>query len=1218
MTGLMLLFGVNVWAGEWTYTGSLNSARFNHAVATFFQYKADNERVLVTGGYNAGYLNSCELYDVVTNTWRVTTPMSVERNWHTATLIKDTWKVLVAGGYNSSGYLSSCEIFNRADRTWSSTGSMNVAREHHTATTYIDSGKGVGKVLVTGGKNLGEVLISCEVWDGTSWSAAWSMSTPRESHTATTLPNGNVFVAGGKNTSGWLSSCEIYDPAVNYWMISTATIHKGYHTATLLKDGNVLITRKSGACQLYDYVADAMNPTGSTNYGYRGESYTATLLQNGKVLIAGGADTSGICSSCELYDPTTQVWTTIESMNTVKAHHTATVLPSGKILVAGGIGQQGAINSCELYETSSPMRGGVAGRVTEEQTGYPIAEAEVCLFHLPYNYGDSAIICVDSDSNGNYEAEFELRADTDVVYAACYKTGYKGEWWDNKLAPGDADKIVVTNGQTHSGINFALEQGATSGISGIVCEAGEGISIYDASVSIYFSSDTSNRIGEAFSRQDGSYFIPLAPGSYYLRADKQGYESEWYYEGARQVVNVTSGYVTENINFTLASLQEGAISGMVMGEGDTVMPLHAYVELYTSPYDSSSIALQPTDQRGFYRFSQLKNGTYYVHIQHADGPSCPSYIREWWDNKKLPKNANAIVVTNKEVTGIDFYLTCAGSTEVGKVAGVVKDAVTRDPIKGAYVKIAGFNSGAYTDYYGKYLIRKVPVGVRQAVASAAGYIPSHSGSFEVRANELTENIDFLLMQDTSVTYGSISGWVNDSGGSGSDAFFVAVFPVNADYSVATVKTDQQRNYKVENLLPGKYHVRARAQGFQEQWFNWAETRDNATEVEVKTGQDTPNIYFLLYLEQGLNGGISGMVLDTLEQGISGARVWAQGGWNRYEVNTDNTGAYLIEDATFGLYKVGAYADGYKPGTYSEPVPVIPDTVTSGINIMLESMPPQDGIISGVVTDDSTRGIEKAMVVVIRHRPRFFGYAFTDVNGAYAVKNVPIGDGGFYVIAFALEYLPEFYDGVHSWRAATLVTPPATSIDFQLGHSRKGMMGISGRLTEAGKAGVPEAMIYAMDGEEIVGAAYSVDNGTYLLSQLPPGTYNLKISKPGYDDVTYGPVSVVDNNVSGADVEIPTIGAEENTTPEKQVLQLSVTPTVTNHNATIYYTLPEKTNAELSVYDVSGRKVVTLIKGRTDAGTHRAILNTSELTQGIYFVRLKGGKAQTIKKLIILQ
>ena len=76
--------------------------------------------------------------------------------------------------------------------------------------------------------------------------------------------------------------------------------------------------------------------------------------------------------------------------------------------------------------------------------------------------------------------------------------------------------------------------------------------------------------------------------------------------------------------------------------------------------------------------------------------------------------------------------------------------------------------------------------------------------------------------------------------------------------------------------------------------------------------------------------------------------------------------------------------------------------------------------------------------------------------------------------------------------------------------------------------------------------------------------------------------------------------------------------IANHNVTLDYTIPQKTHTELSVYDISGRKIVTLIKGKRDAGTHRAILNTDGLTQGIYFVRLTGGKSEAVRKLIILQ
>ena len=64
-------------------------------------------------------------------------------------------------------------------------------------------------------------------------------------------------------------------------------------------------------------------------------SYTATLLPNGKVLVAGGDDGSRLASA-ELYDPVANTWSPAGSLATARSDHTATLLPNGKVLVAGG------------------------------------------------------------------------------------------------------------------------------------------------------------------------------------------------------------------------------------------------------------------------------------------------------------------------------------------------------------------------------------------------------------------------------------------------------------------------------------------------------------------------------------------------------------------------------------------------------------------------------------------------------------------------------------------------------------------------------------------------------------------------------------------------------------------------------------------------------------------------------------------------------------------
>jgi hypothetical protein len=74
--------------------------------------------------------------------------------------------------------------------------------------------------------------------------------------------------------------------------------------------------------------------TGSLNTARA--NHTATLLPNGKVLVAGGWN-DGALSSAELYDPVSGTWSATGRITTARELHTATLPPNGKVLVAGGI-----------------------------------------------------------------------------------------------------------------------------------------------------------------------------------------------------------------------------------------------------------------------------------------------------------------------------------------------------------------------------------------------------------------------------------------------------------------------------------------------------------------------------------------------------------------------------------------------------------------------------------------------------------------------------------------------------------------------------------------------------------------------------------------------------------------------------------------------------------------------------------------------------------------
>src|SRR5204862_7097506 len=76
---------------------------------------------------------------------------------------------------------------------------------------------------------------------------------------------------------------------------------------------------------------------------------------NGKVLVAGGSN-SGYLTSAELYDPATGTWTTTGSLATARGFHTATLLPNGKVLVAGGYIYPSPLASAVVYDPASGGR----------------------------------------------------------------------------------------------------------------------------------------------------------------------------------------------------------------------------------------------------------------------------------------------------------------------------------------------------------------------------------------------------------------------------------------------------------------------------------------------------------------------------------------------------------------------------------------------------------------------------------------------------------------------------------------------------------------------------------------------------------------------------------------------------------------------------------------------------------------------------------------------
>src|SRR5262249_26036910 len=137
------------------------------------------------------------------------------------------------------------------------------------------------------------------------------------------------------------------------------------HTATLLSNGKVLVAGGGffdgplASAELYDPASGTWTATGSLITGRTNQP--ATLLPTGEVLVAGGDDIQGALVSAELYDPASGTWSAPGSLATARGYHTATLLADGKVLVAGGGDVNGLpLASAELYvgaptATSQPL-----------------------------------------------------------------------------------------------------------------------------------------------------------------------------------------------------------------------------------------------------------------------------------------------------------------------------------------------------------------------------------------------------------------------------------------------------------------------------------------------------------------------------------------------------------------------------------------------------------------------------------------------------------------------------------------------------------------------------------------------------------------------------------------------------------------------------------------------------------------------------------------------
>jgi hypothetical protein len=307
-------------------------------------------------------------------TWTASPDLVSIRGTTTAVVLKDGRALAIGGGVGIEA-VPAVEMFDPATGVWQATTPMNQARRGHQAVLLGD-----GRVMVAGGIHQGELLSSVEIFDpGTSrWTTMAPMSVPRLGSTLTLLTNGSVLAtggtsadtasgAGGGQTIRPDATAEVYNVGANRWTKTSGTMStpRFEHTATALDDGKVLIAGGQGppisgqaealaTTEIYDPAVDSFRK--SNDMSDARFNHAAVKLPDRTIMVVGGAggqngDTS--LTTAEVFNPGDGSWTAAGTLTGSRSGHVASVFPDGRVLVAGGElitrGNRRALDSAEIF-----------------------------------------------------------------------------------------------------------------------------------------------------------------------------------------------------------------------------------------------------------------------------------------------------------------------------------------------------------------------------------------------------------------------------------------------------------------------------------------------------------------------------------------------------------------------------------------------------------------------------------------------------------------------------------------------------------------------------------------------------------------------------------------------------------------------------------------------------------------------------------------------------
>lgn len=290
------------------------------------------------------------------NAFRVLNDAPVAQTRHLAATLPDGRAILMGGNTSETPNVPDStltQVFDPATETFARGPELLFSAGAQEFTSVVQLSNG-GFLLVGGGVNAGlggRTSVVTQLFDPAAAAGPVEVGdavvSGVSSRTSTPLSDGGALLTGG-----FLSNrAERYDPVEAKWRAAGNMLHvRGGHTATLLRDGRVLIAGGSTCCdepapstllyantaEIYDPATNAFSETGSMQFA-RG-LHAAALLPDGRVLISGGDgnDPAAPPLGTEIFDPATGRFSSAGNLAAPRDSHTALTLTDGRVLVAGG------------------------------------------------------------------------------------------------------------------------------------------------------------------------------------------------------------------------------------------------------------------------------------------------------------------------------------------------------------------------------------------------------------------------------------------------------------------------------------------------------------------------------------------------------------------------------------------------------------------------------------------------------------------------------------------------------------------------------------------------------------------------------------------------------------------------------------------------------------------------------------------------------------------